>query len=68
MIRFYLDGNEVFSAPTPADMHKPMFMLANLAVTAAAAGDGSATMTIDHIRAYRFKDLALGESGAGERC
>lgn len=54
-ITWYLDGQEVFEAPTPADMHQPMYMLANLAAGGEWAGppDGSTNnMLIDYIRAY----------------
>jgi beta-glucanase (GH16 family) len=58
-ITFYIDGNEVASMPTPADMHQPMYMLVDLAMGAqgswpgAAAADGPAQqMEIDYIRAY----------------
>jgi beta-glucanase (GH16 family) len=57
-IAWYVDGKEVFRAATPPDMHKPMYMVANLAVGGDWPGgpDGAtafpATMTIDYIRAY----------------
>ena len=59
-ITWYFDGREVFKAPTPPDMHKPMFLLANLGVggTWPGAPDASthfpAKYMIDYIRAYRF--------------
>ncbi len=61
-VAFYVDGQEVFRTPTPADMHEPMYMLANLAVGGPGswpgpAAGGTATMRIDHIRAYQFDDL-----------
>lgn len=62
-IKWYVDGTEVFSVATPADMHRPMYMLANLAVGAAgswpgpADGVSSATLSIDSIRAWQFADL-----------
>ena len=55
---FFLDGKQVFQTDTPADMHNPMYMVANLAVGGYWPGypDGStafpATMKIDYIRAY----------------
>jgi beta-glucanase (GH16 family) len=57
---WYVDGREVNRQPTPPDMHKPMYMVANLAVGGYWPGDpdGStqfpARFTIDYIRAYRF--------------
>jgi beta-glucanase (GH16 family) len=57
---WYIDGSEAGRLPTPEDMHKPMYMLANLAVGGnwPGAPDAStrfrAKLMIDHIRAYRF--------------
>lgn len=58
-ITWYFDGNKVFQTATPADLHKPMYMIANLAVGGADGGwvgnpDGvsSADFKIDYIRAY----------------
>jgi beta-glucanase (GH16 family) len=54
-ITFYFDGKPVRQVKTPSDMHKPMFMLANLAVggkwPGPPAGE-SADMKIDYLRAY----------------
>ncbi len=58
-IRWYFDGFEVARAPTPADMHKPMYILAGLPIGGHWVGrpDESthfpAVLTIDWIRAYR---------------
>lgn len=61
-IRYFLDGRQVAVLPTPADMHKPMFLLANLAVGGAGSWPGPpdattpfpASLLIDHIRAWQF--------------
>ena len=58
-IRWYFDGFEIARAPTPADMHKPMYILAGLPIGGHWVGrpDQSthfpAVLTIDWIRAYR---------------
>lgn len=70
-IRWYFDGVEVFNTPTPAGMHQPMYILANLAAgkpgswPGPADGTSSATMLIDYIRAYQFDDLAGSRAPAG---
>jgi len=59
-IIWYIDGVETTRQPTPGDMHKPMFILANLAVGGhwPGAPDAStklpSSLAIDYIRAYRF--------------
>ncbi|MCV9962034.1 family 16 glycosylhydrolase [Pararhizobium sp. BT-229] len=62
-IVWYIDDVAVARADTPSDMHKPMYMLVNLAVGGMAGTptnglpDGS-EMKIDYIRAYTLDDLA----------
>lgn len=78
-VEWYLDGNLVFSAATPADLNKPMYLLANLAVGGNWPGspDGTtpwpAEMRVDHIKAYAIPltltgtgraDTLVGEAAA----
>ena len=55
-ITWYYDGQPTFQAATPADLNTPMYLIANLAVGGAWAGDPDGTnpaqMTIDYIRGY----------------
>lgn len=57
---FYVDGRQIEEQTTPSDMHKPMFMLANLAIGGDWPGAPDATthfpvkFRIDYIRAYEF--------------
>ena len=68
-LSWYVDGVEVASAPTPADMNKPMYMLVNLAVGGNWPGSPpsnftSAQMEVDYVRAYSLASLGLGGSSA----
>jgi beta-glucanase (GH16 family) len=57
-VTLYFDGNQIYRTATPADMHEPMYMLANLAVGGHWPGMVNSTtpfpaeMKIDYIRAY----------------
>lgn len=57
-ITWYLDGQMVFKAPTPADMHGPMYLIANLNVGGAWEGYPtvgnafSSQLDIDYMRVY----------------
>jgi beta-glucanase (GH16 family) len=59
-LAWFVDGREVKRSPTPPDMHKPMYLLANVALGGDWAGAPDATtpfparLRIDYIRAYRF--------------
>ncbi len=57
---WFVDGREVKRQSTPPDMHRPMYILANVALGGDWAGAPDAStpfpvaLTIDYIRAYRF--------------
>lgn len=57
-ITWYFDGKAIFKTATPADMNKPMYILANLAVGGYWPGSPNAStqfpaeFKIDYIRAY----------------
>ena len=58
---WYIDGGEAGRAPTPEDLHKPMYLVVNLAVGGNSPGALDAVthfpakLMIDYIRAYRFE-------------
>jgi beta-glucanase (GH16 family) len=62
-LEWFVDGRRVLDLPTPHDMHRPMYLLANLAVGGTWPGDPDAatpfpaTMAIDHIRVHQFDGL-----------
>lgn len=68
---WFFDGDVVHRTATPTDMHKPMYMVANLAVggdlpgSPDAATTFPATMQIDYIRAYEA--ASTREGGSAER-
>ena len=56
-LNFYIDGQEVSTIATPADMNKPMYMLVNLAIGGNFPGSPPANFTgadlyVDYIHAY----------------
>jgi beta-glucanase (GH16 family) len=57
-VTFYVDGQQIFTAPTPADFHTPMYMIANLMVGSGWTGPVDSTtpfpssFQIDYIRVY----------------
>jgi beta-glucanase (GH16 family) len=59
-LNWFIDGVEVFHTATPADMNKPMYMIANLALGGwGGAIDNAnmpAEMKIDYVRAYALAD------------
>jgi beta-glucanase (GH16 family) len=63
-IRWYFDGAEVSRAPTPADMHTPMYLLLNLAVGGYWPGSPDsntqfpAALAIDWVRVYKRTDAS----------
>jgi len=59
-LAWFVDGVEVFHTATPADMNKPMYMIANLALGGWGGeldtGQLPAQFKIDYIRAYALAD------------
>jgi beta-glucanase (GH16 family) len=72
-VTYYFDGKAVYQVDTPADMHKPMYMIANLAMGGGWPGNVDAStplpahMNIDYIRAYSSlpTDVIATEAAGG---
>ncbi len=58
-ITWYFDGQQVFRAKTPDDLHRPMYLIVNLAVggnwPGTPAEGRSSSLTVDYIRVYNRK-------------
>ena len=66
-VTFYMDGQVIATAPTPASMDLPMYMLLNLAVGGAGSWPGApnsstafpAGMEINYVRAYASPNTTI---------
>jgi beta-glucanase (GH16 family) len=65
-ITWYLDGKQTYQIATPADMHKPMYVLVQLAVGGKWPGSPDATtdwtkadLLVDYVRIYSLDDAAV---------
>ncbi|HTI81796.1 MAG TPA: glycoside hydrolase family 16 protein [Acetobacteraceae bacterium] len=56
-IRFYLDRKLVFSQPTPANMHKPFYLIANLAVGGPTSWGGAPDETTVFPARFRIASI-----------
>lgn len=66
-LTWYIDGTAVKTASTPDDMHKPFYMILNLAVTSGTTGSLLADYKIDYVRAYTLSEARppVGQGTAG---
>lgn len=55
-LTWYIDGTAVKTAETPDDMHKPFYMIVNLAVSPGTTGSLLSEYKIDYIRAYSLTE------------
>jgi len=69
-IVWFIDGRQTATAPTPADMRKPMYILLNLAIGGGMPGDPDghtpfpARYSIDYVRVYSLDPSPTGTSAA----
>ncbi len=63
---WYIDKLKVWSEPTPDDMHKPMYMIANQAIYNAGQGtpSGATQLQIDYIHAYALPGVTVMGPGS----
>ena len=70
-ISWYFDNEEVYSTPTPSDLHEPMYMMLNQAVGGnrwIGNPDGSTQdFEIDYVRVYDSKPQAAGAAAAPDQ-
>ena len=63
-LTWYIDGVVVKTADTPDDMHKPFYMMVNLAVSPGTTGALHSEYKIDYIRAFSIAEApAQGNAG-----
>jgi beta-glucanase (GH16 family) len=69
-ISFYFDNKLTYQIATPSDLHKPMYMLVNLAVGGPLAGQPDATtdwsqadFKVDYVRVYNHEPAAATVPG-----
>ncbi len=63
-VRYYLDRRLVFSRPTPADWHKPFYLLANLAVGATGSWPGPPDATTRFPARFRIASIRAWQRAA----
>ena len=70
MLRWFIDGNEVAEAATPADMNKPMYVLLNLAVGDTGSWPGkydpslpTGHLLVDYVHVWANGAAPVTESG-----
>jgi beta-glucanase (GH16 family) len=63
-ITWYFDGRQVASAQTPADMHKPMYLLINLAVGGWAQSPDASTLFPAEFRINWIRVFQAPQRGA----
>lgn len=64
-VTWYIDGAAVKQTATPADMHGPMYMIVNLAVTPGVTDPNlTSQLKVDYVRAYGLADAPTTVMGS----